>query len=143
VKKDCEKIESRAPQIMLVKSSQVFGLRSLRLSSAGLLSIIFPRFIIWNLLAGGATREATTRIRNPLPKGLGEFSIQEKGIFDTRYHYISSYILMLSLCITCIIILYLIYHVPRRHMIYRLYHRFSFVMLYHVISCRVCDDTWT
>jgi hypothetical protein len=38
---------------------------------------------------------------------------------------------------------YLIYHVPRRHMIYRLYHLFSFVMLYHVISCRVFDDTWT
>jgi hypothetical protein len=74
---------------------------------------------------------------------LGFFSIQEKAIFYTRYHYISSYIVIISLCIMCIIIVYLIYHVPRRHMIYRLYHRFSFVMLYHVISCRVFDDTWT
>jgi uncharacterized membrane protein len=74
---------------------------------------------------------------------LGFFSIQEKAIFYTRYHYISSYILVVSLCIMCIIIVYLIYHVPRRHMIYRLYHLLSFVMLYHVISCRVFDDTWT
>ena len=50
---------------------------------------------------------------------LGEFSIQEKGIFNTRYHYISSYILIISLCIMCIIILY---HVPCRHMIYRYIH---------------------
>ena len=27
---------------------------------------------------------------------LGEFSIQEKGNFNTRYHYISSYIMSLS-----------------------------------------------
>ena len=46
---------------------------------------------------------------------LGLFSIQEKVIFNTRYHYISSYLLIVSLCIMCIIILYLIYHVPRRH----------------------------
>jgi len=65
-------------------------------------------------------------------RGLGEFSIQEKGIFYTRYHYISSYILIISLCIMCIIVLYLIYHVPRRHMIYRLYH---LNFLRHVISC--------
>ena len=55
-------------------------------------------------------------------RGLGEFSIQEKGVFYTRYHNISSYILIISLCIMCIIILYLIYHVPRRHMIYRYIH---------------------
>ena len=28
--------------------------------------------------------------------GLGEFSIQEKGNFNTRYHHISSYIMLLS-----------------------------------------------
>ena len=28
--------------------------------------------------------------------GLGEFSIQEKGNFNTRYHHISSYIMSLS-----------------------------------------------
>ncbi len=50
----------------------------------------------------------------PYHRGLGLFSIQEKGIFNTRYHYISSYLLIVSLCIMCIIILYLIYHVPRR-----------------------------
>ena len=55
-------------------------------------------------------------------QGLGEFSIQEKGIFYTRYHDISLYILIISLCIMCIIIMYLIYHVPRRHMIYRYIH---------------------
>jgi hypothetical protein len=53
---------------------------------------------------------------------LGLFSIQEKGVFNTRYHYISSYILIISLCIMCIIILYHVYHVPRRHMIYRYIH---------------------
>ena len=92
-----------------------------------------------------ATTEAAadSTAASPKPTVLGEFSIQEKGIFYTRYHYISSYILIVSLCIICIIIMYLIYHVPRRHMIYRLYHLFSFVMLYHVISCRVFDDTWT
>jgi hypothetical protein len=30
---------------------------------------------------------------------LGFFSIQEKAIFNTRYHYISSHITLLSLCI--------------------------------------------
>ena len=54
--------------------------------------------------------------------GLGEFSIQEKGIFNTKYHYISSYIFIISLCIMCIIILYHVYHVPRRNMIYRYIH---------------------
>ena len=67
--------------------------------------------------------ENTSRVIERI-RGLGEFSTQEKGIFNTRYHYISSYILVLSLCIMCIIILYLIhvYHVPRRHMIYRYIH---------------------
>jgi hypothetical protein len=65
-----------------------------------------------------------------------EFSIQDIII----YHHISWLYHCVSLCI---IIMYLIYHVPRRHMIYRLYHLFFFVMLYHVISCRVFDDTWT
>ena len=50
--------------------------------------------------------------------GLGFFSIQEKVNFNTRYHHISLYINVVSLCI----MLYLvrdhhIYHVPRRHMI--------------------------
>ena len=42
-----------------------------------------------------------SRIDSPEPglyaiTGLGEFSIQEKGNFYTRYHYISSYIMLLS-----------------------------------------------
>jgi len=32
-------------------------------------------------------------------RGLGFFSIQEKALFDTRYHYISLHITLLSLCI--------------------------------------------
>ena len=49
----------------------------------------------------------------------------------------------ISFCIMLYHHHFFIYHVPRRHMIYRMYHLFSFVMLYHVISCRVFDDTWT
>ena len=51
---------------------------------------------------------------------LGFFSIQEKVNFYTRYHYISSYIMLLS---SYIIVYHLQYHdiVSRRHMIYMIY----------------------
>ena len=43
-----------------------------------------------------------------LHKGLGFFSIQEKALFDTRYHYVSLHITLLSSCI-------IVYHCRRRH----------------------------
>ena len=39
---------------------------------------------------------ATTESADDSLAGLGEFSIQEKGNFNTRYHHISSYIMLLS-----------------------------------------------
>jgi len=73
-------------------------------------------------LREGCTCTTSIRAVVAFIPGLGEFSIQEKGIFNTRYHYISSYIFIISLCIMCIIILYHLYHVPRRNMIYRYIH---------------------
>ena len=67
--------------------------------------------------------------------GLGFFSIQEKVNFNTRYHYISSYINVISLCIMIYHVQYHVYHVPRRHMIYQYIIFFlagRHIMSYHV-----------
>ena len=49
------------------------------------------RFQPWNGL-----KPTPRHTREPGHTGLGEFSIQEKGNFNTRYHHISSYIMSLS-----------------------------------------------
>ena len=83
---------------------------------------------------GRPPRPAAT-IPKPLPwlhelsfPGLGFFSIQEKANFNTRYHYISSYIMLLSLYI-------IVYHLQ--------YHDISCfssthdISIYHLLFCWV------
>ena len=63
------------------------------------------------------------------------FFIQERVNFNIIYHYISSYIMMISYCILYHL-RYLIYHVARRHMIYHCFIFFCAAcgMWYHVVS---------
>ena len=66
----------------------------------------------------------------------GSISIQDIMIYhhvSCRYHDIS----------LCIIFSIMIYHVPRRHMIYRDIIFFFSPCDIMSISCRVLDDTWT
>ena len=66
----------------------------------------------------------------------GSISIQDIII----YHHISCRYHDISLCIMSSI---MIYHVPRRHMIYRDIIFFFSPCDIMSISCRVLDDTWT
>ena len=72
------------------------------------------------------------------------FFLYEKGSISIRdiiiYHHISCCYHNISLCIISSI---MIYHVPRRIMIYRDIIFFFSPCYIMLISCRVLDDTWT
>jgi hypothetical protein len=92
-------------------------------------SISRPKFIsFWtsasrpistfSLALSACSAHRPPRLGHERTAGLGFFSIQEKALFYTRYHYIYHYISRCYHCVSlCIIVDITIYHVPRRHMI--------------------------